>query len=204
MSWTHRTEAREREARAFAAVLGVPEANLTFHGADDGRVADQMPHLLPRFRDMMARWQPEQVICAAFEQGHTDHDATHCLVSRSFDGPIYEFPMYHPYTRRIQTMGRFADPVGEEILTLTREESQFKNRMSKMYRSQNIRSVVLWYTIYRALCLNPARLQHTERLRRVETVDYLTPSLPEPMRSEVAASSMWKRWVEAVRSLDGV
>ena len=202
LSWTHRTDAREREAREMARAVGVPESNLIFHAGLDTHIAVQMPELLQGFREMVERVKPDRVFCAAFEQGHIDHDATHCLVRHAFDGPVFEFPMYHPYTRRIQTLGRFADPTGEEVLALTSEESVFKNRMSKRYRSQNIRSVVLWYTIYRALCLKPAGLRNAERLRPAGPADFLTPNLPEPLRSEVAASATWGRWVHAVQALD--
>jgi hypothetical protein len=240
LSWTHRTPAREEEARAFAAEVGVPESNLHFHAGEDGRVCEQLGELLPSFQAMMAEVRPDVVVCAAFEQGHLDHDATHWLVTHSFDGPVFEYPMYHPYTRRIQTMGRFEEPAGfrypfplpgqgegargwrfrrradlapggrfeptasdpgiEEILALTPEEGRFKNRLSKTYRSQNIRSVVLWYSIYRCLCLKPAQLRRYERLRPVEGVDYLTPNLPAPLRGEVERSEMWRRWVAAVRT----
>jgi LmbE family N-acetylglucosaminyl deacetylase len=204
LSWTHRTDVREAEARAMAKLLGVPEERLTFHAGEDGRVADQMPELLPGFRAMMERVKPDRVYTTAFEQGHLDHDATHCLVRKSFAGPVFEFPMYHPYTRKIQTMGRFGIADGEEVLELTREESEFKNRASKMYRSQNIRSVVFWYTVYRALCLRPAGFRRAERLRAVGETDFFTPNLPEPWKSEVARSAMWRRWLEAVRRLGGV
>jgi len=202
LSWTHRTAVREAEAREMARLVGVPEDRLVFHAGDDGRIADQMPDLLGSFSAMIERVRPHAVYCAAFEQGHLDHDATHCLVSRCFVGPVYEFPMYHPYTRRIQTLGQFGNPDGEEVLELTPEDAAFKSRVSRVYRSQNIRSVIVWYTVYRALCLRPARLRRTERLRLVRDTDYLTPSLPEPWRSEVARSAMWRRWVEAVKRLD--
>ena len=49
-----------------------------------------MPGLLSSFRAMMARVKPDRVVCGAFEQGHLDHDATHWLVTHSFDGPVFE------------------------------------------------------------------------------------------------------------------
>lgn len=197
LNWTHATAVRQAEAVRVASFLGVPESHLNFMGGEDGKVCDQMVSLLPSFQSLVKRVKPDRVVCIAFEQGHLDHDATNCLVRHSFDGPIVEWPMYHPYTRRIQTMGRFCDPLGEEVMKLTASERRFKRRMSWRYPSQNIRSVLVGYHVLRSLQLRPARLYATERLRLSGSVDYLSPTVPVRLRAEVESSAMWRRWVEA-------
>ncbi len=197
MNWTHATPVRQAEAVRAASILGVPETHLSFMEGEDGKICDQMGSLLPSFQALMDRTKPDRIVCIAFEQGHLDHDATNCLVRHSFGGPILEWPMYHPYTRRIQTMGRFCDPAGEEVLVLDRFERRLKRRMSWRYPSQNIRSVLVGYHLLRSLQLRPARLYATERLRLSSTIDYLSPSVPLQLRYEVESSAMWRRWIEA-------
>jgi LmbE family N-acetylglucosaminyl deacetylase len=198
INWTHHTPVRKSEAEAMAQKLGVPLERLSFMGGEDAHVADQMPELYPRFVELIERVKPDRIVCIAFEQGHLDHDATNCILRHAFDGPVFEWPMYHPYTRRIQTLGRFADPVGEEVLGLTPEERLFKKAMSMGYPSQNFRSILVWYHVLWLLKLRPARLAWTERLRLHCCNDFLTPNLPEPLRSEVVNSELWRRWMAAV------
>lgn len=201
INWTHATPVRKAEAVRSASLMGVPEENLSFMPGEDGAVCDQMPELLPMFYRLLERVEPDRVACCAFEQGHLDHDATHCLVRRAFQGPILEWPMYHPYTRRLQTMGRFADPSGEQVLRLSAAERRFKRKMSWQYPSQNIRSVLVGYHLLCSLRLSPARLYATERLRVVGDTDYTSPAVPRRYRQEVANSQLWRRWLEAYRRL---
>jgi hypothetical protein len=170
---------------------------------EDGTVCDQMPELLPMFCELIERVKPDRVACCAFEQGHLDHDATHCLIRRAFGGTVLEWPMYHPYTRRIQTMGRFADPTGEEVLQLSAEERRFKRKMSWQYPSQNIRSVLFGYHLLCSLRMRPARLYATERLREAGNPDYASPAVPVCYRQEVADSPLWRRWLEAFTRFSG-
>lgn len=204
MNWTHATPVRQAEAVRAASILGVPESHLSFMAGEDGKICEQMASLLPSFKALMDRIEPDRVVCIAFEQGHLDHDSTNCLVRHSFGGPILEWPMYHPYTRRIQTMGRFGDPSGEEVLKLTPFERRFKRQMSWRYPSQNIRSVLVGYHLLRSLQLRPARLYASERLKLSSTIDYLSPSVPVHLRSEVESSAMWRRWVEAYEQFANV
>ena len=198
MSWTHSTPEREAEARAAARILGVHEGNLFFHQAPDGDVVNCIWDLITAFREMMALVRPNRVVCAAFEQGHLDHDATNFVVNHSFEGPILEIPLYHTYTTRLQKINRFTSGEGEEVLELTPLEQEFKLQVAKSYPSQNIWSVLLWYEIYRAVTLRPVRLRRTERMRMQAHRSFLRPNLPDGLCERVRTSAQWQRWIAAV------
>ncbi|MCX7799628.1 MAG: PIG-L family deacetylase [Fimbriimonadales bacterium] len=198
--WTHHTPVRKAEAVRAMAALGVEERNLAFLPGVDGRVAEQMPELWPRMRQVVDEARPDRVVTIAFEQGHLDHDATNLLVNRSFEGPVLEYPMYHPYTRRIQTLNRFATPDGEEVLELTQEECALKRRLARGYPSQNIHAVLVWYHVYRWLTLRPLSLCRSERLRLQVHRDYRSPNLPPRLRREVERSATWRRWLLAAEA----
>lgn len=198
LSWTHDTPIRRAEALGAARLLQVPDERCTFLGASDGRVVEEMGRLQPAFRSLMEKVRPDRVCTLAFEQGHLDHDATNLLVNVSFDGPVLEYPMYHPYTVAIQTLNEFADPSGEEVLDLTLEERRFKAELLRRYPSQTIRRNVFWYGIYRRLLLRPVYLDRLERMRVQTHFDFLRPNLPPKMADRVRRSAQWRRWVEHV------
>ena len=198
ISWTHDTPVREAEARAVAELLGVPADRLFFHHAKDGHVCEQVRDLLPAFKEMMRRVAPDRVACAAFEQGHLDHDATNFLVNHSFDGPVFEFPLYHAYDRKLQTINRFAAPLGEDVIELDPEEQRLKVEVARRYPSQNIWRLLCLYEAYRILTLRPALLKRTERLRLQTHVAFLKPNLPTRLRRRVQRSPQWLRWVMTV------
>lgn len=203
LSWTHSTPGREREARAVALLLGVPDANLHFFGATDGSAVDHIPELIPRFQRMMANLKPDRVCCGAFEQGHIDHDTTNFVVAQSFDGPVFEIPFYHTYTRRIQVLNRFADAAGQETLRLTRDETKLKKHVARQYPSQNIWSILLWYEVWHKARLRSSELTRVERMRLQTHRDYLSPNLPPAMAARVRRHPTWKRWETAMRILEG-
>ena len=200
LCWVHDVPVRRAEAAANARELGLSEDRLHFLSGSDGRIGEEMPDLWPKLREVVCSVRPDRVATIAFEQGHLDHDATNLLVHRSFEGPVFEYPMYHPYTRRIQTLNRFADPSGEEVLPLSEEECRLKKRLARRYPSQNIHSVLLWYHVYRWLILRPVHLCRTERMRLKTWSDYLTPNLPPRLRAEVLRSPAWARWERAARA----
>lgn len=200
LSWTHATFVRQAEARAVAHILGVPPERLFFHGATDGSVCDEMPALLPGFRRMMQRVRPDRVVCGAFEQGHLDHDATHWLVTHSFDGPVFEAPFYHVYTGRVQTMNRFSEPEGQETIRPTRAERAFKRHLARQYPSQNIWSVLLWYElVHQGARLRPFRLAFSERLRLWTGERYDRPAHGPILARRVRRAAKWRRWRRALR-----
>jgi LmbE family N-acetylglucosaminyl deacetylase len=199
MSWTHSNPVREREARAVALLLGVPQDRLFFFGATDGIACQEMHGLLPGFHEMMSTVRPDRVCCGAFEQGHIDHDATNFLVSHSFPGRVLEIPFYHTYTTRFQTLNRFSDPRGEEVLELDLDEQRLKTTVARQFPSQNIWSVLLWYEIWQNARLRPMVLTKTERMRRQTHKDFLKPNHPPRIARRVIASPTWQRWQRAVQ-----
>ncbi len=201
LSWTHSTPKREAEARAVARWLGVPHDRLQFFHAVDGRIVDDLEGLIEPFERMMRQVAPTRVACGAFEQGHLDHDSTNFLVNATFSGPVLEIPFYHTYLRRLQTINRFSDPAGEEVLALNPNERAFKNELSREYPSQNIRRVLWWYEVWQGVRFRPMVLRKTERMRLQTHRDFLTPNAPEPLALRVRASRPWSRWEAAVRPL---
>lgn len=199
LNWTHSNEVREREGRLVADILGVPSSNLSFMQATDGSVCDELAILKPRFQELMERVKPDRVACGAFEQGHLDHDSTNWLVNQAYSGPVYEIPFYHPYTRRLQHMNKFATPQGQEALPLRGDEWTLKLEVAKSYRSQNIWSVLWWYEAWQIARFKPIELRKRELLRLQIHRDFLTPNLPDPLKSQVERSAQWRRWREAVQ-----
>lgn len=198
LSWTHSNPTREREARAVALLLGVPQSNLFFFGATDGSVCAEITDLYPRFCRMIRDVRPDRVVCGAFEQGHIDHDATNYLVSQSFSGQILEVPFYHTYVTRLQTMNRFSDPRGEEILYLEPDEQRLKTVIARQYPSQNIWSVLLWYEVWQKARLRPMELVRSERMRVLAHHDYFAPNHPPRLAAKVARSELWRRWTSTL------
>lgn len=203
ISWTHSNDVREAEARAIALLLGVRNDRLHFLRGADGRIPEEMPTLLPKFRAMMDKVKPDRVCCGAFEQGHSDHDATNMLVSHSFSGPIYEIPFYHTYITRFQRLNRFANPHGEEVLALDIDEQRFKTLIARQFPSQNIWSVLLWYEVWQKARLKPMQLIQNERMRLQGQVNYRRPNLPPRLAARVKRSPNWRRWKAAVRAFQG-
>lgn len=203
LSWTHYNEVREREARAGAEWIGVPQDRLLFHSGADGRICEQMGDLLGGFREMFERVRPDRVVCCAFEQGHLDHDATNRIVNEAWAGPVLEFPMYHTYLIAMQVIGRFADPAGEETLTLTAEERRWKVALLDRYPSQTIKRNAVWYQRLAWLVGRQSDLLSQERMRQQTHRVFETPNLPEPLRSRVERSDPWQRWLTALAAFEG-
>lgn len=199
LSWTHCNPIREREARKVAEILGVPAENLFFFHATDGSVCDEIPALLPKFREMMAKVNPDRVCCGAFEQGHIDHDATNYLVNHSFDGAVLEIPFYHTYLTRFQRMNRFSDPRGEEILPLDLEDQRLKKRIARQYPSQNIWHVLLLYEAWQRARLKPIVLAKSERMRFQTHRQFTKPNHPPALARRIKRSNTWQRWRAALR-----
>jgi hypothetical protein len=199
LAWTHSNRVRENEARAVAHLLGVPQSNLTFFGATDGRVCDEMTDLLPQFRAYFDEIKPDRVCCGAFECGHIDHDATNFLVNHSYEGPIYEIPLYHAYCKRFQRLNRFAQRAGEEVWNLELDDQKLKISIARQYPSQNIWSILRWYNLFHKP-FRPMALLESERMRRQTHVDFLSPNLPPRLAAKVKRTLTWYRWTHAVQA----
>jgi len=198
LAWTHRTDIREREGRAAAAAMGVPDERLTFLNGQDGCVVDQLDELLPSFRQAITDIAPDRLVTAAFEQGHLDHDATNLLVNTASPVPVLEVPLYHAFTSWYQTLNRFSRPEGEEVWTLDNGAREFKKRLAKTgYPSQTIWRIGVWYEIAHRLQGGSANLLEAERMRWQGPTDYLKPNHPEPLASRILETDSWRRWVRA-------
>ena len=202
VSWTHSTPAREAESRSAAELLGIPPSNLTFLGAPDNEVCDNLVALEPRFRKLMNDVQPDRVVCGAFEQGHIDHDATNFLVNATFTGPVIEVPFYNPYTPNIRRLNEFSDPRGEEKLELDAGEARFKKDFAKRFPSQNIWRLLLAHEAVQVVRGRKPTLARYERFRFQTHRDFRVPNHPERIRDQVAKHPMWKRWIEAVDAFE--
>ena len=200
MSWTHSTSVRHHEARRAAKILGLKKDHLFFHHATDGKIAEEMRHLLPRFEEMIGFVEPDRIVCGAFEQGHIDHDSTNLMVNLCYSGPVLEVPFYYTYLTRRPVVNRFAVDAGQEILKLSKSEQRFKIFLARAYPSQAIfRNLVFAEIRQRFTRLRPERLRQTERMRVQTHKDFLEPNLPEPLKSHVRRSKMWSRWEAAAR-----
>ena len=200
MSWTHSNPMREKEARLVSDQLGIPQDHLYFFNAPDGRVAESIESLLPKFQSMVSEIQPDKVVSCAYEQGHIDHDATNFLVNHSYAGEVLEFPLYHTYLTRFPIINSFADPQDQAVLSLAYEEQRFKVHIAKQYPSQTIWRNLFWYEVAQVLQFKSANLRKFEKMRVQTHKDYLTPHLPEPLLSKVLQCDLWKRWHSIISS----
>lgn len=195
LQWVHSTPLREHESRTVATQLGLDPDQLSFFTFQDGQVIECLAELVGRLREGVESFRPHRVVAPAFEQGHLDHDATNLAVNLAFAGPVLEVPLYHPYSRRIQTLNRFADPSGQEVLRLTSEERRLKVRLAHAYPSQTIWRNVFWYEVWQRMRLQFDPLSGTERMRLQVWKRFLEPNLPPAQAAEVARTSAWNRWL---------
>lgn len=205
--WSVTNETREAEARRVMKLLGVPPENLHFLRFPDGSACEHLAPLSEAWKSVLEVAKPTRIVACAFECGHLDHDSTNYAVHRAasslgIGSARYEVPLYHTYLTRIPVINRFADPNGEEVLHLDPAEANLKLRVSRMYPSQNIASLLVWYTILNWLKLRPAALCKTERLRPQTHFDYSIPNLPPALKERVQRSEKWKTWLDSVRAAE--
>lgn len=202
--WSVTNAVRESEATAAMQSIGIPPERLFFHRMPDKGACAHLRELSAKWADAISTANPERLVAGAFECGHIDHDATNWAVAKAAQGalPILEVPLYHTYLTRIPKLNRFAEPRGEEILYLSPEEWRLKKRFSRMYPSQNIGSLLVWYTVLGWAKGRPPALCRTERLRLQTHFDFLTPNLPENLKAKVLSSPIWKRWSDAIKTAD--
>jgi LmbE family N-acetylglucosaminyl deacetylase len=195
LQWVHSTPVREQESRTVATHLGLGADQLSFFTFADGQVIEHLAELASRLREVVESFRPDRVVAPAFEQGHLDHDATNLAVNLAFAGPILEVPLYHPYSRRIQTLNRFADPAGQEVLRLTAEERRLKARLARAYPSQTLWRNVFWYEVWQRMRLQFDPLSGTERMRLQVWKRFLEPNLPPAQAAQVVRTGAWNRWL---------
>lgn len=195
LCWTHSNATREAEGKAAAEILKVRPSDLFFLGFPDGEAIRHLEPLHEAHQDVIRTFRPDRIACVAFEQGHLDHDATNLSARAAFNGPVTEWPMYHAYLRRFQWCGRFADESGQETRAVLPDEREVKNRLLNAYPSQGFKRNVILFEALSRLLLNPAHLGTVERMRVCLAENYLSPNLPEPLRSKVAQCTKWQTWL---------
>jgi len=193
--WVHSTPVRERESRAVAEQLGFSPQQCAFGGFEDGKVVERSNELAERLSEAVQGFRPDRVVAPAFEQGHLDHDATNLAVNLAFAGPVLEVPLYHPYCRRMQTLNRFSDPTGQEVLELTPDERRLKVRLARSYPSQTIWRNVFWYEVWQRLRLRFDPLSASERMRLQVWRRFREPNLPPRLAARVVRTEAWARWM---------
>ena len=82
---------------------------------------------------------------------------------------------------------------------MSETEQKLKWEIARNYPSQNIASLLVWYTVAGWVGLRPAGLNLTERYRPMPAVDYLAPNLPYELHHRVLQCDKWQRWCECVR-----
>lgn len=199
LSWTHSNAVREAESRKVARCLEVIDQNLTFFQAPDGEVCHQMTQLIPEFSRWLDETKPDRVVCCAFEQGHLDHDATNFIVHQTFEGPILEIPMYFSYAGPIQTLNRFSDPTGQEILELEEPEQRLKKDVAKSYPSQRLWRNVFWHEVFEVLQFRKPSLAKTERMRFARHSSFTQPNHPPRLARTISSCKKWFRWLSALK-----
>ena len=196
--WTVSNPTREAEARAMVGSLGVPQENMYFYNAPDGDACEHIPEIRDFVSEVIETTQPDRIALGAFECGHIDHDSTNLAVALANKRrlPMFEIPFYHTYLTRIPIINRFATPDGQEVIDLSPDEQRLKVRASRSYKSQNIGSLLFWYTVLHWAKLRPAALCKTERMRPQTHFDYTKPNLPDPLEKQVLQCPKFKRFVE--------
>lgn len=202
--WSVSNPGRENEARKVMSFLGVPQESLFFFDMPDGNACEHLSELSDKWKQAILTSTPDRVAVCAFECGHLDHDATNFAINSAIRAtgmskPVFEIPLYHTYLSRIPRLNRFADSAGEQVLLLKPDEWRLKARVSRSYPSQNIASLLVWYTVLNLVKLRPAALCRTERMRLQTHYDFLVPNLPPSLRNRVENSVRWRRWADGVR-----
>lgn len=196
--WAHSNPIREVESRNAMRLIG--PSDLHFLGLPDGDLVDHLSELVETIREHHQEFSPTDVVTMHFEQGHLDHDACSFSVAQATPVRRWEFPMYHTYLTRFQTLGTFSVPLGEKVLELSPEERFLKQRLTETFPSQTLRRNILAFQIMRALTFRPVRMGDTERYKVDPQHDYLVPNHPAPLALRVSRSRHWSRWEAAVRA----
>lgn len=124
-------EARQREAQAVAALLGVQQTRF-LNLPSLGLLTREALHTVQDHLDQQA---PDTIVCLAFEGGHVDHDAVSLLVHLARQGtPMLEFPLYSAAGLALR-VNRFAEGPFQRI-PISPEAFQKKLRCHWIYRSQ--------------------------------------------------------------------
>ena len=106
--------------------------------------------------------------------------------------------MYWHYAVRLQRVGMFANPEGEEVWPLSAEAVALKRTILKLYRSQHVARNVAGYELLLRIRGESESLFQAERLRHVVKPNYSMPIHPEPAFGRVLRSKPWRKWEKAI------
>jgi LmbE family N-acetylglucosaminyl deacetylase len=200
--YIHSTPTRAQENQCAMRLLGLKADKVRYYSAQDGRFHLEMKAIIETLRSEFDRFEPDTVLVPAFEQGHPDHDSVNLAVRKAFAGHVLETPLYGPYCKRVQLMGRFGDQreavefsMGDTVLLL-------KSRMLSCYPSQSLK---LWWALYRLL---EAAVRGRAQLGAVEywaevphSRDYSEPMVNAKWKRAVRNSPKWLEWHSSVSRL---
>lgn len=204
--WGVATPPREAESREAIELLGVPSLRTRFAYFPDGHVIEDLPQYVAFWEQILQDIRPEKIFLPAFECGHLDHDATNFAVAYAsrrlgMHSLLVEFPLYHTYSTRVPTVGRFAEDAGEQVVLLSAEERVLKKRVLSCHRSQRLPWLLKLYQLLMKMGIKPSGLWETERFRLLSQTRYDRPHLPAPLAEHVERSPKWKKFTIAITAL---
>jgi len=123
-------EARQREARAVARLLGIHATH--FLNLPSLQLLSQQA--LHAIKNHLEETAPETIVCVAFEGGHVDHDAVSLLVHLTRRTQLFEFPLYSAAGLALR-VNRFAEGPWHSV-PISRRAFRKKLRCHWIYRSQ--------------------------------------------------------------------
>lgn len=189
--WLHSTPVRRAESEAAMKLLGVEQ--FKFFNFEDGGFVKAIPNMLSFITEVVSEFDPDRIVTTAFEQGHLDHDATNYVASLLGDYVTFEFPMYHSYDRKLQTVNRFVEPLSGEARLLAEEDRELRRAVLKFYKSQRIGKILNFYD--RWIDSDVIRF---EKLR-VANHSYSEPVGDDKRRARLRRSAKWKIWLDAIQ-----
>jgi N-acetylglucosamine malate deacetylase 2 len=203
--------ARAHEARAALALAGVAGTQIAWLGAVDQEASLEMASLARTLAELLARWQPAELLAHPYEGGHPDHDAAAfvahaaCALAAAAGGrppALAELASYHDDGAGGLVVGRFLSGAGEGgsaalEVALADEEQERKRAMIACHATQG--------ETLRPFLTAAALAQ--ERFRPAPRYRFTAPPHPGTLRYErfawgVRTGAEWRRLAaEALRQL---
>jgi len=95
--------ARATEAKEAAAVLGVPEEDVSLLGFPDGRLGEELDEATSRVRGLLEDWRPHEVYLPWALDPQTDHQSASRIVTAALAGTTrrtvcYQYPVWFWHT----------------------------------------------------------------------------------------------------------
>jgi LmbE family N-acetylglucosaminyl deacetylase len=104
IAWLHAVGSRGEEAKKAAELLGVSIESCFFGAFEDGSFIENFEGIRADVLNCINSCNPDRIVCAAYEQGHLDHDCLRLAVDQVCG--VLEFPNT-PYTPHVAKMNRF-------------------------------------------------------------------------------------------------